>query len=605
MARDVKAFPAIQNLQKSPAKAAGSRLVRSFGSGTLQESPTACSLARTPRRGLIALPRPSCPCRQLPTGATPVPPGTEAPTSEHMLNPLRSLMFFTYLWRELRRRARQAIFIAIGLALGIGLVITVTAASAGVKNAQGTVLHSLYGVGTDITVTKTPTTGAAGGGGFGFSFRQNSGTASRPAAGSKINDNTLTSDLTLSSISASDVTAISKMDNVAAAAGGLTLTDRTVTGTVPAFNSGGTGGTGGFGGGGGGAGGGFTGGGTSSFNTNSFTVTGVDIANGELGPLSTGTISSGRTFTTADDSKDVALVESSYATSEKLKVGSTIAVGNSKGTATNFTVVGIVSEPSGDSPSDVYIPLGVAQSLGTLANDVNTIYVSASSNNDITTLASAISKAVPGTTVTDENSLASEVTGSLSSASTLANDLGKWLAIAVLIAAFLLASLLTMSAVSRRIREFGTLKALGWRSRRVVGQVLGESIAIGIVGGVVGVGLGFVGAALVDHFSGSLSASLGGATGPATPGGAQRFGGGGGFAGGGAGGTGGANPFRGGFSNAAHSASTVSVHLSAQVTVTAIILAVGLAVLGGLIAGGVGGWRAARLRPAAALSKVA
>ena len=58
----------------------------------------------------------------------------------------------------------------------------------------------------------------------------------------------------------------------------------------------------------------------------------------------------------------------------------------------------------------------------------------------------------------------------------------------MLIAAFLLASLLTMSAVSRRVREFGTLKALGWKSRRIVGQVMGESIAIGIVGGVIGVG---------------------------------------------------------------------------------------------------------------------
>jgi putative ABC transport system permease protein len=519
-------------------------------------------------------------------------------------------MFFTYLWRELRRRARQAIFIAVGLALGIGLVITVTAASAGVKNAQSTVLHSLYGVGTDITVTKTPSTSAAGGGGFGFSFRQNTGTNSRPAAGSKINDNTLSSDLTLSSLSSTNVTTISKLDNVAAAAGGLTLTDRTVSGTVPAFNTGGgAGGSGGGGTGGGGAGGGFTGGGTSSFSTNSYTVTGVDIGDGQLGPLSTGTVSSGRTFTTADNSKDVALVEASYATSEKLKVGSTIAVGNSKGTATNFTVVGIVTEPSGDSPSNVYIPLGVAQSLANLKNDVNTIYVSATSNNNITTLANTIKTAVPGSTVTDENSLASEVTGSLASASSLANSLGKWLAIAVLIAAFLLASLLTMSAVSRRIREFGTLKALGWRSRRVVGQVLGESIAIGIVGGVVGVGLGFLGAALVDHFSGSLSASLGSTTGTATPGGAQRFGGaggaGGGFGGGGTAGTGGTNPFRGGFTNAAHSASTVAVHLSAPVTITAIVLAVGLAVLGGLIAGGFGGWRAARLRPAAALSKVA
>ena len=60
-------------------------------------------------------------------------------------------MFFTYLRRELRRRQRQAVFIALGLALGVGLVITVTAASAGVKDAQGTVLHALYGVGTDVT----------------------------------------------------------------------------------------------------------------------------------------------------------------------------------------------------------------------------------------------------------------------------------------------------------------------------------------------------------------------------------------------------------------------------------------------------------------------
>src|SRR6202012_1565403 len=132
-------------------------------------------------------------------------------------------------------------------------------------------------------------------------------------------------------------------------------------------------------------------------------------------------------------------------------------------------------------------------------------------------------------TVTDESSLASQVTGSLSSASSLANSLGKWLGIARLTPAFLLASLLTMSAVSRRIREFGTLKALGWKSRRVVGQVMGESIAIGIVGGVGGVALGFAGAQLVAHFSGNLSASLGGATGTATPGGAQRFGGGAGF----------------------------------------------------------------------------
>ncbi|HXC82343.1 MAG TPA: ABC transporter permease [Trebonia sp.] len=524
-------------------------------------------------------------------------------------------MFFTYLWRELRRRMRQAIFIAVGLALGIGLVITVTAASDGVKNAQASVLHSLYGVGTDITVTKAPSASSTGSG-FGFGFRQAIGTGTRPKAGSKIDDNTLTSDVTLSALGSSDVTSIGKMSDVAAAAGGLTLTDRTVSGTVPALNF--NGGGGGFGGSGGSSSGTHN---PSSFganfNINSFVVNGVDIANGELGPLSTGKISSGRTFTTADASSDVALVDSSWATTNKLKVGDTIAVGNSKAAATNFKIVGIVTEPAGATPADVYIPLGVAQTLANLKNDVNTIYVAATNGNEISSVASAISKDVPGSTVTDQNSLASQLTGSISSAASLANDLGKWLAIAVLVAAFLLASLLTMSAVSRRIREFGTLKALGWKSSRVVGQVMGESIAIGIIGGAVGVGLGFLGASLVGKFTQPLSATVGSATGSATPGGSRFFGGGaGGFPGGGTGGTGGTggfpgggtggtNPFRGNFTNAARTADTVAVHLSAPVTISVVIIAVALAVLGGLIAGGFGGWRAARLRPAAALSKVA
>jgi putative ABC transport system permease protein len=146
---------------------------------------------------------------------------------------------------------------------------------------------------------------------------------------------------------------------------------------------------------------------------------------------------------------------------------------------------------------------------------------------------------------------------------------------------------------------------------------MGESVAIGIVGGVLGVGLGFAGAALVSKYSGSLSASLASnVTGSATPGGSRFFGGGaggaggtggtgGGFGGGGGGGTTGTgNPFRGAFSSARAAADTVAVHLTAPVTITVIVAAVGLAVLGGLIAGAFGGWRAARLRPAAALSKV-
>ena len=63
-------------------------------------------------------------------------------------------MFFTYVFRELRRRHRQALLTAMGLAVGVALVVAVTAYAAGVGEAQDQVLQSLYGVGTDITVSQ-------------------------------------------------------------------------------------------------------------------------------------------------------------------------------------------------------------------------------------------------------------------------------------------------------------------------------------------------------------------------------------------------------------------------------------------------------------------
>jgi ABC-type lipoprotein release transport system permease subunit len=495
-------------------------------------------------------------------------------------------MFLTYLRRELRRRMRQASLIVVGLALGIGLVITVTALSAGVKNAQGQVLHSLYGVGTDITVTKAAA--ASTGGPPSFGFRGQTGTRTRPAAGTTIDIDNLASRGT-GTLAASSVTTVAHLRNVAAVAGDLVLTDTKITGKIPAINS--SGGGGGFGGGGGG---GFSG----AFTPSSFSVSGIDLNQGALGPLSSSKLTSGRTLASSDATANVAVIDSNYATQNKLKVGSTVTVAK-----TAFKVVGVVSTPAGSDSSDVYLPLARAQALASMKNDVNTIYVAASSASDITTVSKEISKAVPSATVTNSSDLAKELTGSISSTSNLANNLGRWLAIAVLIAAFLLASLLTMAAVARRVREFGTLKALGWRSRRVIGQVVGEAVVIGIAGGVIGIGLGYLGAGLVGHLSKPLTASLGQTTGSATPGGARTFGGAG-RGGGGFGGGGGGN-FAGRFARAAGNAThTVSVHLTAPVTAEIVIVAVLLAIAGGLIAGAFGGWRAARLRPAAALARV-
>jgi putative ABC transport system permease protein len=480
------------------------------------------------------------------------------------------MFFLTYLRRELRRRMRQAIFIALGLALGIGLVVTVTAASAGVKKAQAEVLKSLYGVGTDITVTgKAPKPLAPGSGppSGGQTFQVGPGGAQvctngkcHSAAGQTIDH--LGSD-SYGPISQSEVAAIAKLSHVKAVAGGLTLTDTSIK--LPK-NLGQPGG---------------------SFPTpSSFTVQGVDTSHLSLGPVSSGTMTSGRSLRGTDSTANVAVVDSGYAKAHKLKVGSTVGI-----VKHNFTVIGIVRQPQSGSPPQVYIPLTRAQALGTafggksLKNDVNTIYASADSAANIPAVQREIEDILPNDTVTSAASLANQVTGSLSSTSRLANDLGKWLSIVVLIAAFALACLLTIAAVARRVREFGTLKALGWPTRRIVAQVMGESLVIGIVGGAAGVGLGFAGAAIISAVAPELSATIPGSTGPRVV----------------SGGSGGpsARAFGPALSH------TVAVPMSASLTVAALVAAVVLAIVGGLLAGSFGSWRITRLRPADALAKVA
>ena len=477
------------------------------------------------------------------------------------------MFFITYLRRELRRRMRQAILIALGLALGIGLVVTVTAASAGVKKAQSDVLKSLYGVGTDVTVTgkapkpPSPSSGPPKGGqtlqiGPGGAQVCTNGKC-HSAAGQKIDH---LDSASYGPISQSKVAAISRLRGVKAAAGGLALSDTSIT--IPQK----------FGQPGG-----------SLPTPHSFNVQGVDASHLLLGPLSAGTVTAGRSLTGSDAHSDVAVVDSGYARTGKLKVGSTVKiVGHS------FTVVGIVAQPQGGSPPQVYIPLARAQALGkaagkSLKNDVNTIYVKADSAASIPAVQTEIKKLLPGDTVTSAASLASQVTGSLSSTAKLANNLGRWLSILVLIAAFAVASLLTMAAVTRRVREFGTLKALGWRSRRIIAQVMGESLVTGIAGGAAGVALGFAGAAIITKAAPQLTATIASATGQRV----QSVGGG---------------VARSFSPTASH---TVAVPMSATVTAVAIAAAVVLAIVGALLAGSFGSWRIARLRPADALARVA
>lgn len=489
-------------------------------------------------------------------------------------------MFGIYLKRELGRRKKAALVIALGLALGIALVITVNSVSAGMTQAQDKVLKSLYGLGTDMTVTKAQSApGASSSQAPNFKFDAKQSSSSRQSS-----DRVMTQGG--QALSSSLVTKVAGQRGVAAAVGAISLNVTKVDGSFTqgraksSTSSGSPRQQGGPGGGTNSGGGGQpqVQGGGASFNVNSYSVAGIDVTDQDLGPLATSKITSGKTFTASQNNSKVAVISRSYAKSKKYEVGSTFEVNG-----TRFTVIGIATPDSSESTTDVYLPLKQAQTLGDARNKVTTIYVRATDSKQIATVKKTIQKNISGTTVTTSADLASTVSGSLSTASGLATSVGKWLSIAVLAAAFLVAALLTSSAVSRRVREFGTLKALGWPSRNVTRQVVGESMVNGLLGGALGIGLGLAAAYAVTAVAPKLTAQLGGS---------------GGMGGGPGGGPGGGGPGR------QSASSSMEIALTAPVSLTTIALAVGLAVTGGLIAGAMGGWRASRMRPADALRSV-
>ncbi|MDW4571270.1 ABC transporter permease [Microbacterium sp. M3] len=484
-------------------------------------------------------------------------------------------MYMTYLRRELAGRKKQTIIVAAGLAIAIALVMIVNSLAAGVSAAQARALESVYGVGTDLTVTG-PQAEPGQGGGARFDFEEDGGQTADDGT-TELSQSRLMTDFMRGTIEASSLDTVTGVDGVASASGALSLTNSTFSGELPQRPAEGTEGDvmqappqqgegGGFGGG--------------SFDIDSFTVLGIDPSADAVGPLSAVELTDGRGLEASDDGEYVAVLDATYATTAELAVGDTLDVGGQ-----DFEIVGIVASTSeeADTAANVYIPLGVAQELSGAGDVLSTIYVQADSSDAIATAQAGIQEELPDATVSSQSDLASTVSGSLSSASALITNLGTWLSVIVLAVALALAVLFTISGVSRRTREFGTLKAIGWSNGRVVGQVAGESVVQGVIGGVAGIVIGLAGIVTINLISPTIS------TAPSTegmPGGGSLPGGGGG-------------PF-----GAAMTSSSTDIVLQAPVTLWVIVVAVGIAVLGGLVAGAFGGWRAARLSPAEALRSV-
>jgi ABC-type antimicrobial peptide transport system permease subunit len=479
------------------------------------------------------------------------------------------MFYLHYLLAELRRRPGRTVLTALGLAVGVGLVVIVGALSAGLDDAQDEVLEPLTGIGTDLSVSRPIAVpdggGSAGASGDPFSQlspreqrqleRENRG---HDAAfnyselgdpGERFSEETLQT--TNLSVPAAEVAEIRELDGARDASGSLTLRALLVEGEVPAGEVVDPHGPG------------------AGIEFSDRTVSGVDVRKPDLAPVTPDQVTTGSYFANRPTgARGEAVVDLAFARQDGIEVGDEVSVSGAE-----FKVVGLAAAPLGGDASDIYLELGRLQGLADRAGRVNRIQVRATSSEAVAGLAERIDAQIEGAEVVTAADLADRVGGSLTDAENLSSKLGTALAIVALLAAFLIATLLTLSSVQKRTRELGTLKALGWRQRLVVRQVTGESLVQGALGGLLGAGIGIAGAAVIDAIGPTVEASVEQQT------------------------RGGLGPF--GQGNVA--SGTTDVVLGAPMDPALLALAIALAIVCGLLAGAAGGWRAARLRPAEAL----
>jgi putative ABC transport system permease protein len=552
------------------------------------------------------------------------------------------VFYLRYLRAELLRRRGRTILTLLGLAVGVGLVIAISSLSNGLDDAQAATLDPLAGIGTDLTVTRKAQedSGQFGGGGGRDVVEANQAVITDLSQLGKagthfVHDFFLPG--TQLTFTQQQADAIAALDGVAAVSAGLTLQavhqegkvpkivakietggDRidvneaitpptaaeqtkiaacmeklgiqppTQGSDVPSTNQGG----------------GLDGqSGARAANpgafakclparmqrfrktittpretlqqvldppqtdikSESYTIGGVQLGDSTTGLVTSAQVTAGRFLKGGHE----ALVSATYAGRKSLKVGSKLDLNGTK-----FTIVGLVKPPLGGQGVDVYLPLAQLQKLSDLKNLVNVVLVRADDSDSVAAVEKRIQTAYAQAEVASAKEVAGTISGSLVDAANLSHSLGLALSIVGAVGAFLLAALLALSSVGKRVRELGTLKALGWTQRKVVRQIAAESLAQGVLGGVLGVVLGLGVALLVGLFGPTLSAS-------STTGGGDLF----------------------GVEQAARTTSE-AVSLSAPVGITILLAGFGLAVVGGLLAGAAGAFRAARLRPADALRTV-
>jgi putative ABC transport system permease protein len=187
----------------------------------------------------------------------------------------------------------------------------------------------------------------------------------------------------------------------------------------------------------------------------------------------------------SNGSSNELILGSTAASNLNKTVGSTINL-----FGTNFTVTGIYQTGNFITDSGGFMALNTLQNLTSNDGKVSDIAVKVADNANVTTVSQSIKNAYPNqltaTTAADQANRINQGLGFINTASFAISLL------AIVIGGIGIINVMIMS-VFERTREIGVLKAVGWRSSRILTMILGESIILTLTAAVVGIVVGVIG----------------------------------------------------------------------------------------------------------------
>ena len=142
--------------------------------------------------------------------------------------------------------------------------------------------------------------------------------------------------------------------------------------------------------------------------------------------------------------------------------------------------------------------LNTLQNLTNNNNKVNSILVKINSNANVTDVSNIIDNSYPNELSTVTSITQSNIANQALSTINMAN----WLfsIIAIIIGGLGIINTMIMS-VNERTREIGVLKAVGWKERRILGMILGESMVLTLIAAVLGTIIAIVGVTALLSFT--------------------------------------------------------------------------------------------------------